>query len=205
MLQRQVRKISVYRLLSTSSSVKMNKKNLHIGTIAMLNKIMIAGVLIASSAAVYALPSDRNQTIYFEADRTTYNQKTGVTTNEGNVIVKQGTLQINADSLVVQFNKKNEIESITVKGKPAKFQQQMSADKGITRGEGQTIVYAASTGIVTLSGNAYVMQDGASFRGETLKYSLSAGDIEALGSKQRRVQFIIPPSATQTSNRVRSN
>lgn len=170
----------------------------------MMHQLLAASALLLLGATAYALPSDRNQTIYFEADRTTFNQKTGVTTNVGNVIVKQGTLQINADSLVVQFNKKNEIETITVKGNPAKFQQQPSPDKGLTRGESQNIVYNAVSGIVTLSGNAYVSQDGASFRGDTLKYSLSAGDIEAIGSKQRRVQFIIPPSATQTNSRVKS-
>jgi lipopolysaccharide export system protein LptA len=165
--------------------------------------IAISGLLI--SGLSFALPSDRNQQIELNADRATYNQKSGVTTYEGNVTIKQGTVQIQANSLVAQLNPKtNEIQTITAKGSPAKFQQQISADKGIARGEGQTVVYNADTGIVTLTGNAYLSQDGASFRGNVLRYSMNAGDVEALGDRTRRVQLIIPPSTVQTQDKVKN-
>ncbi|MFI7905617.1 LptA/OstA family protein, partial [Acinetobacter baumannii] len=81
----------------------------------------------------------------------------------------QGTMKLQADSIVATLNSKREIQTITAKGRPSKFQQQISADKGIARGEGQTIVYNADTGIITLSGGAYLYQDGSSIRGNTLK------------------------------------
>lgn len=168
------------------------------------NCIAMSTLLISSLS--FALPSDRNQAIELNADRATYNQKTGVTTYEGDVTIKQGTVLIQAGSLVAQLNPKtNQIQTITANGKPAKFQQQISADKGVARGEGQSVVYNADTGIVTLTGNAYLTQDGASFRGNVLRYSMNAGDIEALGNSQRRVQLIIPPSATQTQDKAKSN
>ena len=106
-------------------------------------------------------------------------------------------MKLQADSIVATLNSKREIQTITAKGRPSKFQQQISADKGIAR-EGQTIVYNADTGIITLSGGAYLYQDGSSIRGNTLKYSMNKGDVEAQGSSSNRVQIIIPPSSSKS-------
>lgn len=160
---------------------------------------LAAGLLVISVTS-FAVPSDRNQPISLEADQATFNQKTGLTTYKGNVVVIQGTAKIQADSVVATLNKDRQIQQVTAQGKPAKFQQQISEDKGIARGEGQTIVYNAQSGIITLSGNAYLTQDGASFRGNTLRYNVNAGDVDAAGTAQRRVQLIIPPSAFQTDD-----
>jgi lipopolysaccharide export system protein LptA len=74
----------------------------------------------------------------------------------------------------------------------------MDVNKGLARGEAQTIIYNADTGIITLSGKAYLYQDGSSIRGNTLKYSMNKGDVEAQGSSTNRVQIIIPPSSSKS-------
>jgi lipopolysaccharide export system protein LptA len=56
------------------------------------------------SASAFALPSDRNQPISLVADRATYNDKTGITTYTGNVVIEQGTMKLQADSIVAQLN-----------------------------------------------------------------------------------------------------
>lgn len=157
--------------------------------------------LITSSS--FALPSDRNQPISLEADHATFNEKTGVTTYKGNVRISQGTMQLEADSIVAQLNSKRELQTVNATGNPAKFQQQISADHGIARGQAQKITYNADTGILTLSGNAYLIQDGSSLRGSTLRYSMNKGDIVAEGSKSGRVQIVIPPSSSQSFPGVR--
>ena len=166
--------------------------------------LLLASAALGTATPVLALPSDSNQTITLEADRATYNEKTGITTYTGNVIIQQGTIKIQADSLVATLNKNRQIQQVTAKGRPAKFQQQISSDKGIARGEGQAIVYNSETGIITMTGKAYLFQDGASFRGNTLRYSISGDDIEASGGNQGRIQIIIPPSATQNQSKVKS-
>ena len=172
-------------------------------------KNTVLGVgLSALSVFAYALPSDRNQPLSLLADRATYNDKTGITTYTGNVVIEQGTMKINAASIVASLNSNKQVSTITATGSPAKFQQQLETNRGIARGEAQKIVYNAETGILNLSGNAYLYQDGASIRGNTLKYSMNKGDIEvsggssATGSKGR-VQIIIPPSASKGSPGVR--
>jgi len=163
-----------------------------------LKQATCAAVLVLSSAASFALPSDRNQQLSLVADRATYNDKTGVTTYTGNVVIEQGTMKLQADSIVANLNSKKEIQIITAKGQLAKFQQQMDANKGLARGEAQTIVYNADTGIITLTGKAYLYQDGSSIRGNSLKYSMNKGDVEAQGSSTNRVQIIIPPSSSKS-------
>lgn len=171
-------------------------------------KISIFGLgLCAFSAMSFALPSDRNQPISLLADRATYNDKTGVTTYTGNVIIEQGSMKINAASIVANLNANKQISTVTASGSPAKFQQQLETNRGIARGEAQKIVYNAESGILNLTGNAYLYQDGASIRGNSLKYSMNKGDIEVSGggsgTSKGRVQIIIPPSSSKSFGGVR--
>lgn len=173
----------------------------------LLRCVLNTSVLLCGLAAAVqtsALPSDQKQPVTLEADRATFNERTGVTTYSGSVVISQGSIRIEADSLVVNLDSNRSIRDATAQGRPARFQQQIAADKGIARGEGQKILYNAQTGILTLSGRALLTQDGASFRGETLRYSMNQGDIEATGSSSQRVKLVIPPSSTQTPASAKS-
>lgn len=176
-----------------------------------LLKVAIVGALSFTAMATFALPSDRSQPVSLVADKATYNDKTGYTTYTGNVVIEQGTMKLQADSVTAQLNKNRQISTVTASGRPARFQQKTEANKGFAKGEGQKIVYNADTGIITLSGNAFVNQDGASVRGATLRYSMNKGDIEAVGSgggnaasstspsqNQGRVQIVIPPNNSKS-------
>jgi len=152
----------------------------------------------------HALPSDQNQPASLEADRATYNERTGITTYTGNVLITQGSVRIEADSIVVNLTSNRGIKDATAKGRPARFQQQISADKGLARGEGQSVVYDAQAGIVTLTGNALLTQDGARFSGNSIRYSINQGDVEALGSTQNRVKIVIPPNQNSVATPAKS-
>lgn len=172
-------------------------------TIKKMMTSFVVFTTVASGSLVYAIPSDRNQPITLEAERATFNEKTGVTTYSGNVVIQQGTLKLQAGSLVAHLNQSNKITSVQATGSPAKFQQQMDAKGSIARGEGRTISYNAETGIIKLSGKAFLSQNGATFRGENLSYSMSKGDIQANGGGQGgRIKIVIPPSATQNPKGV---
>lgn len=172
--------------------------------VLMKKSLLMTGLVIMSSSAVYALPSDRQQQISLVADRATFNEQTGVTTYSGNVIIEQGTLRLQAGTIVANLNAKKEISTITATGSPARFQQKTSPSKGLAKGQASKIIYNAETGIVTMVGNALLEQDGSSIRGATLKYSMNKGDIEAIGtpnqsgSSNGRVQIVIPPSSSKS-------
>lgn len=52
---------------------------------------------------------------------------------------------------------------------------------------------------MTLSGNAKLTQNGGSFSGNVIHYSLKVGDIEATAGNSQRVELLFPP---QQTNRV---
>ncbi len=174
----------------------MLNTSLNLNTSPKLSTVLKSGVsilLLASlSFSAMALPSDANQSIRLLADKATFKQSTGITRYSGNVSITQGTLKINADSLTLKLSKSRSINSATAKGRPARLEQVISKSKGKVKGQANSIEYNNLTGIITLSGNAKLSQKGASFSGNKIRYSLKAGDVEALGSSKRRVELVFP-------------
>lgn len=165
---------------------------------------LVVGLASVITSGAFALPSDRQQPIKLVADKATFNEKTGVNTYSGNVIIEQGTMRLQANTIVANFNEKKDITTITANGSPAKFQQKVDVNKGLAKGQAQKIIYNAQTGIITLTGNALLEQDGSSIKGAVLRYSMNKGDIEALGSSSEsgsskgRVEMVIPPSSSKS-------
>jgi len=182
----------------------MNQTPKHQMTITFLKRAALTVLVGLGPVAAFAIPSDRQQPITLVADRATFNERSGVTTYTGNVIIEQGTMKLQANSIVANLNSKKEISTITANGSPARFQQKVDTNKGLAKGQAQKIVYNADTGIITLTGNAFLEQDGASIRGNTLRYSMNKGDIEAVGTPNKtgsssgRVQIVIPPSSSKS-------
>ncbi|MDO5652098.1 MAG: lipopolysaccharide transport periplasmic protein LptA [Moraxella sp.] len=169
---------------------------------------MMALAFLVSAApmmmkAAYALPSDANQPVRLLADRATYSERTGVTTYSGNVIITQGTLKINASDIVVNLSSDRSISSAVANGRPAKFEQIITQEKGLAKGQANKIDYNAVSGIVTLTGNAKLTQAGASFTGNTIRYSLKAGDVEANAGGGQRVELVLPPNSAGTQQGIR--
>jgi lipopolysaccharide export system protein LptA len=165
-------------------------------------KAVVFVAFTCSSSMVMALASDRQQAITLLADRASFNEKTGVTTYSGNVLIEQGTMKLQASSIVANLNASKQISLITANGAPAHFQQQLDGNKGLAKGQADKIIYNAETGIISMTGNALLEQDGASIRGGSLRYSMNKGDIEATGgqnsSSNGRVKIVIPPSAQKS-------
>ncbi len=160
-------------------------------------------ILLSSSFSAMALPSDAQQPIRLLADKATFKQSTGITRYSGNVIITQGTFKINADSLTLKLGKNRSINSASAKGHPAKMEQVISKAKGKVKGQANSIEYNNITGIITLVGNAKLSQNGASFSGNKIRYSLKAGDVEAIGGKKQRVELIFPANNLTKQSSIR--
>lgn len=173
--------------------------------LAILKSALIIGVLTVSPIMISAnaLPSDANQPIRLLADRATYVERTGVTTYSGNVMIEQGTLKITADNITLNLTDNRKIALASATGKPATFGQVITQDKGIAKGRANRIEYNAITGIVTLTGNAKLTQNGSSFSGNTIRYSLKAGDIEANAGSGQRVELVFPPNGEASQKALR--
>lgn len=166
--------------------------------------IAVASVLTAGiSMHAQALPSDAQQPIRLLADRATYSERTGVNSYSGNVTITQGTLKLAADNITVNLSNNRSIQSAVLSGRPATMQQVVTKEKGLARGQANKIDYNAVNGIVTLTGNAKLTQNGASFSGNVIRYSLKVGDVEATSGGSQRVELIFPPNAATSRKGIR--
>lgn len=154
-------------------------------------------VMGLSSALSYALPEDRDQRINIAADQASFNQKTGLATYKGNIVITQGSVKIRADELILTTDGKGNVKTAVAKGKPAHFEQQPNPDKGIATAEATEVSYNAQDGIIVLKGQAKLQQDGSNFQGVSISYNLDRGEIEAAGDQQTRVQLSFPPPSKE--------
>lgn len=170
---------------------------------APIGFILAISGLLGLSLTAHALPSDANEPIRLLADKATYSESTGVTSYSGNVIITQGTLKLTANNITVNLSKGRSINSAVATGSPATMQQMISQDKGLAKGQANKIDYNAVNGIVTLTGNAKLVQNGASFAGNVIRYSLKAGDVEATAGGSQRVELVFPPNGNASQQSLR--
>lgn len=150
--------------------------------------------LILAANVALALPSDREQPIQVSADRARFNEKTGIATYTGNVIIIQGSLEIRSDEIVITTDRNGRVLSISAKGNPARLQQKPDPQKGPVMASATRIDYDAKNEIATLTGNARLNQDGASFQGASITLNSQTQQVDAKGDGSNRVQLILPPT-----------
>lgn len=156
-------------------------------------------VLLATAPAAFALESDRNQPIEIEADQGSLDQANQVTTFSGNVIIKQGSLNIRAGSVKVSRDAKGQ-QSMAATGNPVRFGQTLDGNKGRVEGQANNVEYSSATGVVKLTGNAKVQRGGDRAEGASIVYNTRTEVYTVSGSKAvsgksgKRVTVVIQPN-----------
>lgn len=157
-----------------------------------LTKLTTLFLLLIFSVSVSALPEDRNQAIDVVAGNATIDDESGITVLTQDVKVQQGSMNINADKLVIYRDKKGDIDKMIATGKPAHFNQQQEKDQPLTKAWGSKMVYSVLKQTVTITGQARVEQLSDVFSGEKVIYHMDKAIVEAIGGKQR-VKMVIQP------------
>ncbi|MCH7389673.1 lipopolysaccharide transport periplasmic protein LptA [Acinetobacter dispersus] len=157
----------------------------------MMKKIVSITSILMCSTYVYALESDFQQSIYIEAADTLYSPNQS-TFSASNIQIKQGTIDIQAAKAIGTL-KNGQPYQLTLTGSPVRFQQKVSEEKGMVYGKANRVEYNTTATEIVLKGNASIIMDGSSISGETLRYNLTIGDVEARGSSNKRVQMVLPP------------
>ncbi|MDB4000999.1 lipopolysaccharide transport periplasmic protein LptA [bacterium] len=148
-----------------------------------------------------ALPDDRTQTITIESNSAERDQKTGLTQYQGNVVINQGSLVIEADQVTVYY-KDNKVSRIVCLGLPASYQQQAAADGGLIIAKAETIVYLLAEDEINLKSNAVLSRNGTLIKGDSINYDLENETWKAKGNQrgeQKRIQLVIPPSTQEAT------
>ncbi|MCH7313342.1 lipopolysaccharide transport periplasmic protein LptA [Acinetobacter sp. ANC 3882] len=157
----------------------------------MMKKILSITSILMCSTHVYAIESDFQQSIHIAAENTLFSPNQN-SFSASNIQIKQGTIDIQAAKAIGTL-KNGQPDQLTLTGSPVRFQQKVSEEKGMVYGKANRVDYSTSATEIVLKGNASIIMDGSSISGETLRYNLTVGDVEARGSSNKRVQIVIPP------------
>ena len=169
------------------------------------NTLAILALFIGLPSTVTALPDDNQQPINIQSDRATQKTLEGSEKTEyfGNVVMTQGSLQINGDHVVIHSTDRK-VTHITATGTPARFQQQSDPAKDPVKARANTIDYKLTTEIVILADNANIEQEGAVVSGNRIEYNVASEQVQA----EDRVNMVFTPandSSEQAGNDTTTN
>ena len=155
---------------------------------------------LASSTSTFALSTDTKQPIKIEADKAIIDDISGVATYEGNVVVTQGSIQINANKVTLNYSEKQTLEKVVAEGEPAHFKQTPEGGKSDIQAKAKRMEYFADVNVIQLSEGAELWQGKDTFTGQRIKYNTQNGVIEADkgDSKEGRVSVVIQPRSHTT-------
>jgi len=133
--------------------------------------------------------------IFIDADHVRLNIETGYSVYTGNVKITQGELTLTGDQVTVQQSN-NEVEQITVIGKPAHYRN--LTEKGeILQAESEKMVYTASENKLILTINAEVKQPDHTIKSQRIVYDTEKKIVIA-GNKDKH-------SSTNSNTKQRVN
>lgn len=136
------------------------------------------GLCCLLSPVVYGGQSDFNKQVVIQAKRQTSDLKENTVTFVDQVRVKQGTLHINAEQLVVHQAGDGHQEVLIATGKPAHYQQQL--DNGqLLKASANEIKYELQNRTLSLVGKAQIQQQESVVKGEKIVYNLNTQRLEA--------------------------
>ncbi len=158
----------------------------------LLHLSLIACLFAAPGA--FALTSDSDQPIYIDSDKQNLDMKSNRVTFTGDVKLKQGSININADTLIVIRNLEDDtLKEIEAYGEPATFSQ--LTDEGKTlKGQAKELYYKVSTDQLTMISSAVLSQDESTIRGKKITYKISSQKLTADGGKNERVKTVLQPA-----------
>jgi lipopolysaccharide export system protein LptA len=152
------------------------------------------------SASAWSLPTDRDQPIHIQSDDAQLDDKKGVATYKGNVIITQGSMKITGNTVTITRNAQGDVDVFTAVGNLAYYEQKPDVNKPIVQAYGITIQYYAAQNRIVLIDKAKVINDGNTSEGEkivydTVKQVVNAG--RANGTKvtapRPRIDMVIQP------------
>ncbi|NOX27533.1 MAG: lipopolysaccharide transport periplasmic protein LptA [Gammaproteobacteria bacterium] len=167
----------------------------------VLNRALSAASLcLILIVPAYALQSDRQQEVYVEADTADLDEVSGIGIYRGDVLIKQGTMEIRGDEVTIK-TKDRKFSSLTSVGMPAKFQQQLELNQSPVFGDAKHIHYSVVDGILTLRKEAKLTRDGDIFTGNYLRYDTVNEKVKARRAEDgsERIKIIIRPETLNKS------
>lgn len=158
--------------------------------------MLLTSALIGQYA--YALPDDINQPLQIQANEASFDQNSGEAIYKGNVFVKQGSIEIQAEYLKVSTNPKTQqFSRLKALGKPAKFSQQIDWSGNIVISKGNEINYSTSESTLEIIGDGYLSRMQNTISADYIIYTIQDGTFTAEKKDSGRVSMTLQPQAPQ--------
>ena len=162
-------------------------------------------LLLAWSSLLHAENADRDKPIHLESDHVLIDDVNQTSVFDGTVELTQGTLDIQADKIVMTQDKLGN-KHCTATGHPASFRQKHEGTDEYMEGYGERIEYDTRAETVDFYGQARVKRDQDDIQGDHISYStrtevfqVSGDPAHADDPDKGRVHAVIQPkSKTQT-------
>lgn len=155
-----------------------------------------AALSLTLASAAAALPNDREQPIHITADKAVRDDKRGVTIYSGNVHMRQGSMELEADSLTI-FHDEENADQIVARGAPAKMRQRPELEADLVHAHAGIITYFKLEDRVLLQRDARVEQKGDLVTGDSIDYLIGQQLITAEADKSEggdKVFVILQPT-----------
>jgi lipopolysaccharide export system protein LptA len=155
------------------------------------------GICLLLPISAMALSTDSEQPVYIDSDSQLLDMKSNQVTFEGDVKLKQGSININADKVIVT----REAETGTIQvlegfGNLATFSQ-LTDDGKTLYGEAKQLHYSLKNDQLTMTNKAMLSQDDSIIRGSVIKYRISSQKLIADGDSKGRVSTVLQPQQVQ--------
>ncbi|MCZ4296321.1 MULTISPECIES: lipopolysaccharide transport periplasmic protein LptA [Vibrio] len=162
-----------------------------------LSHLSLISCLFLSSQAL-ALSTDQEQPVYIDSDSQQLDMQSNKVTFIGDVKLKQGSININADKVIVTRDPKDgSIQEIEGYGNLATFSQ-LTDDGKTLYGEAKELYYVMVDDQLTMIDQAMLSQDDSVIRGTKIRYKISSQKLIADGKeKGDRVSTVLQPQAVQ--------
>jgi lipopolysaccharide export system protein LptA len=165
------------------------------------NKIVLLSIGLFLSSQVVALSTDREQPISIASDRATIDDANKIAIYEGHVVITQGSIQIDADKVTINYSDKQSIDKAVAEGKPARFKQTPDGGKDDFKAKALRMEYHANENLLDLTREAELRQTNDTFTGPHIVYDTQTGVIKAdKGESKERVIVTIQPRSKATKN-----
>ncbi|KEY90875.1 lipopolysaccharide export system protein lptA [Candidatus Photodesmus blepharus] len=144
-----------------------------------------------------ALSVDQNQPVYIDSNSQQLDMQNNQATFLGNVKLKQGSIKINADKVVIiRDMKTGGIQEIKGYGNLATFSQ-LTDDNKVLYGEAEELCYKTVDDQLTMLRRAMLAQDDSMIRGSKIRYKISKQKLIADGNIGDRVTTVLQLQAIQ--------
>ena len=162
-------------------------------------KPTLALLALLTWAPLWALDADREQPIEVEADSLEVREQENVSIYQGNVKLKQGSLEISSDRLVIHFNDNSDLVLMEMTGNPARLRQ-LDNEQREMRGQARQINYLESESLLELIEEARFTHAGDTIESTLIRINTEDNNIQAGSSDaDERVKMLIQPRKNSTN------